>query len=342
VSRSEPSPEPEGGSGGGASREGTREPLPDGTEVLGTGSVPVVASDRERRRGILYTFTAYLLWGFFPLYFLLLAPTGPWEVVAWRIILSFVFCVLLLTFTRTWGRLAAIVRQPRLLGWTALAGILIYVNWQTYLVATLTGNVIETSLGYFINPVVTVLLGVLVLRERIDVMQWVAIGIVVAAVVVSVVAYGNVPWIALILAFSFGLYGLVKKRIGTAVDAVSGLTLESFWLLPVAVVELIVVSATSGLTLFGYGAWHAVLVLLAGVVTAVPLLLFASGARRVPLTVVGLLQFITPILQFIVGAFILHEPMPPARWIGFGLVWIALVLLTVDSLRSVRRARTAD
>ncbi|MDL9979078.1 EamA family transporter RarD [Microbacterium candidum] len=303
--------------------------------------MPVVASDRERRRGIIYTFTAYLLWGVFPLYFLLLAPTGPWEIVAWRIILSFVFCLLLLTVTRTWGKLRAILRQPRLLGLTALAGILIYVNWQTYLVGTLSGNVIETSLGYFINPIVTVLLGVLVLRERIDVMQWVAIGIVVLAVVVSVVAYGEVPWIALILAFSFGLYGLVKKRVGPAVDAVSGLTLESFWLLPIAIVELIVVGVTSGLTIFGYGAWHAVLVLLAGVVTAVPLLLFASGARRVPLTVVGLLQFVTPIMQFIVGVAILKEPMPPARWIGFGLVWVALILLIVDSLRTARRERAA-
>jgi chloramphenicol-sensitive protein RarD len=317
------------------------EALADFTEVLGTGAVPVAASDRERRRGVVYTFSAYLLWGVFPLYFLLLAPTGPWEIVAWRIILSFVFCVLLLTFTRTWPKLMAIVRQPRLLGWTALAGVLIYVNWQTYLIGTLSGNVVETSLGYFINPIVTVLLGVLVLRERIDVLQWVAIGIVVVAVIVSVVAYGEVPWIALILAFSFGFYGLVKKRIGTTVDAVSGLTLESFWLLPVAIVELIVVGTTSGLTIFGYGAWHAVLVLMAGVVTAVPLLLFASGARRVPLTVVGLLQFITPIMQFLVGVAILHEPMPPARWIGFGLVWIALILLTVDSLRSIRRSRAA-
>ena len=317
------------------------EALADCTEVLGTGAVPVAASDRERRRGVVYTFSAYLLWGVFPLYFLLLAPTGPWEIVAWRIVLSFVFCLLLLTVTRTWPKLMAIVRQPRLLGWTAVAGVLIYINWQTYLIGTLSGNVVETSLGYFINPIVTVLLGVVVLRERIDALQWVAIGIVVVAVIVSVVAYGEVPWIALILAFSFGFYGLVKKRIGTAVDAVSGLTLESFWLLPVAIVELIVVGMTSGLTIFGYGAWHAVLVLMAGVVTAVPLLLFASGARRVPLTVVGLLQFITPILQFLVGVAILHEPMPPARWIGFGLVWIALILLTVDSLRSVRRSRAA-
>ena len=314
--------------------------VPDGTEVLGTGSVPTVRGDRDRTLGILATLGAYLLWGLFPIYFLALAPTGPWEVVAWRILLSFVFCLVLLTVMRTWPRLWAIVKQPRLMAWTAVAGVLIYVNWQTYLVGTLTGHVIEASLGYFINPIVTVLLGVLVLRERISTTQWVAIGIAGIAVVVIVIAYGSVPWIALLLAASFGLYGLVKKRIGTDVDAVSGLTLESLWLLPVAAVELVVVGVTSGLTIGATGPVHTVLVLLAGVVTAVPLLMFAAGARRIPLTVVGLLQFLTPILQFLVGIAVLHEPMPFARWIGFGLVWVALLVLTVDSLRASRRGES--
>ena len=315
--------------------------VPDGTEVLGTGPVATARSERDRTVGILSTLGAYLLWGLFPLYFLALEPTGPWEVVAWRIALSFVFCLVLLTVMRTWPKLWAIVKQPRLMAWTALAGVVIYVNWQTYLVGTLTGHVIEASLGYFINPIVTVLLGVLVLRERIGVTQWVAIGIAGVAVVVIVIAYGTVPWIALILAASFGLYGLVKKRIGTDVDAVSGLTLESFWLLPVAAVELIVVGATNGLTLGATGPLHTVLVLLAGVVTAVPLLLFAGGARRIPLTVVGLLQFITPILQFIVGLVFLHEPMVFSQWIGFALVWVALIVLTVDSLRAARHRESS-
>lgn len=290
-------------------------------------------------RGGLYALSAYLLWGVLPLYFLQLQPTGPWEIVAWRIVLAFVFCLVLLTVLRMWGPFVAILRQPRLLGLTALAGVLIYVNWQTYLIGTLTGHVIETSLGYFINPIVTVLLGVIVLRERLRVLPWIAIGIAVLAVAVIVVGYGTFPWIALTLAASFGVYGLVKKQIGPAVDAVSGLTLESLWLLPVALVQLFVVATTTGLTLGTAGTSHTLLLLAAGAITAVPLLLFASGARRAPLTVIGLLQFIAPILQFIIGVWVLGEPMTVERWIGFGLVWVALVLLSADSVVAARRNR---
>ncbi len=299
-------------------------------------------SERDRLIGGVYTFTSYLLWGFMPLYFLLLAPSGPFEVVSWRIILSLAFCLILLAVTRSWGRLIAILRNRRLALWTVLAGILIYVNWQVFLIATLTGHVVETSLGYFINPIVTVLMGVLILHERLRMTQWIAIGIVAAAVTVIVVGYGVFPWISLTLAFSFGFYGLVKKQIGPSVDAVSGLTLESMWLLPIAVLQLIIVGATTGITMGTAGLAHALLLGMAGVVTATPLLFFAAGARRVPLTVIGLLQFVAPILQFITGVWILGEPMPPERWIGFGLVWVALVVLTVDLLTHARRVRATD
>ncbi|AZS35941.1 hypothetical protein CVS47_00539 [Microbacterium lemovicicum] len=306
-------------------------------------SAPAAASPadpaRERTLGGLYALAAYLLWGFLPLYFLLLVPTGPWELVAWRILFSLVFCVLLLAVTRGWQRFGVILRSPRLLGWTALAGAFIYVNWQVFILGTLSGHVIETSLGYFINPVVTVLFGVLFLRERLRVTQWVAIGLAVVAIAVIVFGYGRFPWIALSLAFSFGLYGLVKKRIGPSVDAVSGLTLETVWLIPVAVVQLLVVSSVTGLTIGTAGPGHTVLLLLVGVVTAVPLLLFASGARRVPLTVIGLLQFAAPILQFITGAWLLGETMTPERWFGFGLVWLALIVLSADSVIHARRLR---
>jgi chloramphenicol-sensitive protein RarD len=305
---------------------------------------PTAASEkpdpaRERALGGIYAFAAYFLWGFMPLYFLLLRPIGPFELVAWRILLSLAFCVILLTVLRGWGRLLTIVRQPRLLMWTALAGGLIYVNWQVFIVAALTGHIIETSLGYFMNPIVTVLLGVLLLRERLRVTQWVALGLAAAAVGVIIVGYGVFPWIALSLAFSFGLYGFVKKRIGPSVDAVSGLTLESAWLAPVACVLLVVVGSTTGLEMGQNGALHAVLLSLAGVVTAIPLLLFASGARRVSLTTMGMLQFVAPILQFIIGAWLLGEEMSPARWIGFGLVWVALTILTIDSIRHARSSR---
>ena len=289
--------------------------------------------------GVAYTVTAYLLWGVLPLYFLLLWPTGPWEVVAWRVLLAFVFCLLLLTVMRGWARFRRILRQPRLLAWTALAGALIYVNWQVFVLATLDGHIVETSLGYFINPITTVLLGVFVLGERIRPLQWAAIGIAALAVVVIIVAYGTVPWIALALTFSFGLYGLVKKKIGPAVDAVSGLTLESFWLIPLAVIQLVIVAQTTGITFGTQGAGHAVLLGLAGVATAVPLLCFAAGTRRISLATVGILQFITPVMQFIIGAGFRGEPMPLERWIGFGIVWVAIAVFIVDLILTGRRGR---
>ncbi|KNY08128.1 EamA family transporter RarD [Microbacterium sp. GCS4] len=292
--------------------------------------------------GVAYAGGAYLLWGVLPLYFLLLTPTGPWEVVAWRVLLSLVFCVILLTVMRGWATLGVIVRQPRLLGWTALAGLLIYVNWQVFLIGTLTGHVLETSLGYFINPITTVLLGVFVLKERIRRLQWAAIGIAAVAVVVIVVLYGSFPWIALSLTASFGLYGLIKKKIGPAVDAVSGLTLESFWLVPIAIVQLVLVATTpEGLTMGANGPWHVALLAFAGVATAVPLLLFAAGARRIDLTVIGMIQFITPVMQFVIGAVVLGEPMPLERWIGFLVVWVAIAVFVTDLLLTARRGRRA-
>lgn len=295
---------------------------------------------REFRYGIAYTGAAYVLWGFVPLYFLLLLPSGPWEIVALRVLFSLVFCVILVGITRRgWSKLRAITRQPRLMWLTALAGVLIVINWHAYLIGALSGNVLETSLGYFINPIVLVLLGVFVMRERLRALQWVAVAIAALAVAVIIVAYGSVPWIALTLAFSFGLYGLVKKKLGPSVDAVSGLTLETVWLTPFAIIELIVVAATAGLTIGTLGGVHVALMAGTGIVTAVPLLLFAAGASRVPLTITGIMQFVAPVLLFLIGAFVLHEPMPAERWIGFGLVWVAIAIFTVDLLMAGRRGR---
>lgn len=301
-----------------------------------TADAPARKKDEQALGGV-YAFVAYFLWGFMPLYFLTLSPTGPWEVVAWRILFSLVFCAILLTVTRTWSKLLAILRNRRLVFWTIVAGLLIYVNWQVFLISTLTGHVIEGSLGYFINPIVTVLLGVLVLGERLRTAQWIAIGFAGLAVAVIIVGYGSFPWMALTLAASFGTYGLVKKQIGPRVDAISGLTLESLWLAPIAVAQLVVVGMTTGLTIGTAGAGHTVMLTLAGAVTAIPLLFFAAGARRAPLTVIGLLQFVAPIMQFLTGWWLMGEPMPLERWIGFGLVWVALIVLTIDSLRHAGR-----
>ncbi len=301
---------------------------------------PVPASSRSRS-GLLFAIGAYGLWGFLPVYFLALKPVGPFEIVAWRIIFALAFCAVLLTVTRSWGALAVIVRQPRIVLFMGLAGVLIYVNWQTFLIGTLTDHVVETSLGYFINPIVTVLLGVLFLHERLRPAQWAAVGISGAAVVVLAVGYGQVPWIALILAFSFGFYGLIKKQVSGKVDAVSGLTLETAWLVPVAVVQLVVVGATSGIVFGTQGAVNTIALIGSGVITAVPLLLFAAATSRLPLTVVGFIQYIAPLMQFAFGVALLGEPMPPERWFGFALVWSALIVLTIDGVLAGRRPRKA-
>ena len=276
-----------------------------------------------------------------PLYFLLLVHTGPFEAVAWRVIFSLGLCAVLVTVVRGWKRLIALLKQPRVMLLTAAAGVLIFVNWQMYLIGTLSGHVVETSLGYFMNPIVTVLLSVIVLRERLRRLQWVAIALAVAAVAVIVAALGTVPWIAITLSLSFAVYGLVKNRLGGDVDAVSGLTLETMWLTPIAVVELLIVNAIAGLTLTPFGTGYALIMVGLGIATAVPLLLFAAGARRIPLSLVGMLQFIAPILKFLIGVFIQHEEMPVERWIGFSIVWAAVAVFLLDMALAGAGARRA-
>jgi chloramphenicol-sensitive protein RarD len=292
--------------------------------------------------GLAFGIAAYGLWGFLPGYFLLLEPASPWEIVSFRVLMSLVFCALLLTVTRAWRGFIGLARQPRVLLAMGLAGALIYVNWQVFVIATLGGHVVEASLGYFINPLITVALGVVLLREKLRPMQWLAVGISLAAILVIAIGYGAFPWIALTLACSFGFYGFIKKRVGAQVDAVSGLTLETAWLAPVAVIQLVITGATVGIAVGNAGPIHVALMIATGVITAVPLLLFAAAARRLPLVALGLTQYLAPVLQFLTGVFLLHEPMPTGRWIGFALVWLALILLTVDMIRAARRGRRAS
>jgi chloramphenicol-sensitive protein RarD len=298
--------------------------------------------EKKTAIGLAFAIGAYGLWGFLPLYFSVLAPAGAIEIVAWRILLSLVFCALLLTITRGWGALLAIVRDRRTLLIMGAAGVFILINWVVYVFATLTDHVVEAALGYFTNPIVTVLLGVLVLREKLRPLQWAAIAISAIAVLVLAVNYGQFPWIALALAFSFGLYGFIKKQVGGRVDAISGLTIETAWLAPLAGIVVGVLAANGELVMGTQGALHTSLLLAAGVVTAVPLLLFASAARRLPLVYLGLSQYLAPVTQFLIGVFLFHEEMPLARWLGFALVWIALIVLTIDMLRSNRLARRAS
>ena len=308
---------------------------------------PVPAGARPARTagstGLIFAVSAYGMWGFLPLYFIFLAPTGAFEIVAWRVLFSLVFCAVLIYATRAWRPLLAALRSRRIVWTMGLAGVLIFINWQTFILGTLSGHVLETALGYFINPIITVLLGVLVLHERLRAAQWAAVLISLVAVVVLSVGYGTVPWISLILAFSFGGYGLIKKRVGGHLDALTGLTLETIWLTPIAIIQLVVVSLISGLTFGTVSPVHTIAMIGCGVITAVPLLFFAAASRRLPLTTLGLVQYLAPVLQFLAGVLILHEPMPPERWLGFALVWLALIVLTADMIvagRAQRRPKT--
>ncbi|MFF0944651.1 EamA family transporter RarD [Kocuria sp. CPCC 205300] len=292
------------------------------------------------RAGLLSGFGAYGIWGLLPLYFVLLEPATPLEIVALRVLFSLLFCLALLALTRQLRTLGRALRSPRTLAALALAGLLIGINWFLYVVATTTGHTIEASLGYFINPIVAILLGVVVLRERMRRLQWAAVGVGLVAVVVMAVFYGSVPWLSLGLAFSFGLYGLVKNRVGGSFPAVVTLTVETMALTPVAAVVVAVLAADGALTLGTEGPGHAGLLLAAGVITAVPLILFGAAASRLPLSTVGMIQYLTPIMQFLLAVLVLGEQMPPVRWVSFGFVWLAVLMLVLDAVRTprVRRA----
>ena len=288
----------------------------------------------ERRLGVLSGLAAYSLWGLFPLYFPLLEPAGGLEIVAHRVLWSLVFVGLLLTIRRSWSQVRALVSDVRRLLVLTGAALLIAVNWLVFVYGVNSGQVVETSLGYFINPLVSVLLGVVVFSERLRVLQWVAVGIAAVAVTVLTVDYGRPPWIALALAASFGLYGVMKKLV--RVEAAPGLFVETALVAVPAAVVLAVLHSDGHGTFGNEGAGHALLLASCGIATAVPLLLFAAAARRIPLSTVGLLQYLTPLMQLAIGVFVYDEPMPPARLAGFVIVWVALAVFTVDSLRHAR------
>jgi len=289
----------------------------------------------ETRRGFLLGFAAYAMWGLFPLYWPLLEPAGAIEILAHRIFWSLaVMAGLILALGRR-RQLRKVLASPRTRGILALAAVVIAVNWGTYIWGVNNGHVVETSLGYFINPLVTVLMGVVVLGERLRTMQWVAMGIATVAVVGLTVEYGRPPWVALVLAFSFGSYGLAKKKANTG--AVESLTVETLVLAPVAAGYLLWLGAQGTSTFTTEGAGHVLLVVGTGVVTAIPLICFGAAATRVSMTTIGLLQYVAPTIQFALGVFLFGEPMPAMRWVGFTLVWLALAIFTFEALTYRRR-----
>ncbi|MEJ2862976.1 EamA family transporter RarD [Actinomycetospora flava] len=284
-------------------------------------------------RGYAAAITAYALWGVSPAFWPLLAPADALESVAHRVAWTLIGMLGVITVARRWGDLRGLPWRT----WALITAgsVLIGANWGTYIWATTHGHVVDAALGYYGTPLVAVLLAVLVLRERLRPAQWVAIGLAVVAMTVLTVGTGRLPWITLVLAVSFGVYGLVKKRV--PLDPIPGLTAEGFLLGPLAIVYLVVVQILGVGTFTGHGVGHALLLVAAGPVTAVPLLLFAAGAKRLTLATLGVLQYINPTLQFLFGVFVAGEAMPVSRWVGVSLVWAALVIFTADALRARER-----
>ncbi|MFF8725624.1 EamA family transporter RarD [Streptomyces sp. NPDC015171] len=292
-------------------------------------------SDGEHRIGLLNGFAAYGMWGLVPLFWPLLKPAGALEILAHRMVWSLAFVAGALLFVRRWAWAKELLRQPRRLGLVAVAAAVITVNWGVYIWAVNAGHVVEASLGYFINPLVTIAMGVLLLKERLRPVQWAAVAVGFLAVVVLTIGYGRPPWISLCLAFSFATYGLVKKKV--ALGGVESLAAETAIQFVPALGYLVWLVAHGDSSFMNDGAGHAALLASTGIVTALPLVCFGAAAIRVPLSTLGLLQYLAPIFQFLLGIVYFHEAMPPERWAGFALVWLALILLTGEALRFARR-----
>lgn len=288
-----------------------------------------------KNKGVLFALAAYILWGFFPLYFKAIQQVSALQILAHRIAWGFVFTLAVVLVLRQWKEFRASVFNRRTFLIYAGASVVLGINWFTYVWAVITNHVVESSLGYFINPIVSVLLGVIFLRERLRTFQWVAIAMVTAGVVYLTITFGQLPWISLLLAVTFGFYGLLKKI--APLGALHGITLETAVLTIPSLVYLFIVNA-NGTGTFGHSTpLLDFLLVLSGPVTAIPLLLFATGARRIPLTTIGLLQYIAPTLQFLLGVLVFHEPFDQTRLIGFMIIWLALVLFSVENLLARRR-----
>ena len=288
-------------------------------------------------RGFLFGLTAYIIWGGFPIIIGALGFASPFEIISWRIIFGFLTGIALLMITRTFKSVIEVFKNKRNLIWVAASAILIFINWSIYVIAVASHQVVEASLGYFINPLLTILLAVIFLKEKLGRAQWVAVGFGLIAVIVLSFDYGRLPWIALSLATSFGVYGLAKNKLGGKVKALTSFTIESGFVVPLAIVQLILVDAIGGGLMFAsQGVGGSAGFVAYGIFTAIPLILFGTAAQYVPLRYIGFMQYISPILQFLVGILYFHEPMPAARWFGFMLVWCGLAVLIFDAVRGSR------
>ncbi|MFJ5155097.1 EamA family transporter RarD [Streptomyces sp. NPDC088353] len=311
--------------------------MPAARHAAGTKEEPVSEQPRgERRTGLLNGIAAYGMWGLVPIFWPLLKPAGAVEILAHRMVWSLAFVAVALFVVRRWAWAGELLRQPRRLALVVIAAAVITVNWGVYIWSVNSGHVVEASLGYFINPLVTIAMGVLLLKERLRPVQWAAVGTGAAAVVVLTIGYGRPPWISLCLAFSFATYGLVKKKVN--LGGIESLTAETAVQFLPALGYLVWLGTHGTSTFAAEGAGHAALLASTGIVTALPMVCFGAAAIRVPLSTLGLLQYMAPVFQFLLGVAYFHESMPAERWAGFALVWLALTLLTWDGLRTARRA----
>jgi chloramphenicol-sensitive protein RarD len=308
---------------------------------LSQKSIPIPRTAEEERVhiGTIYGFLAYGLWGILPIYFHALAPATSWEILTHRIVWSFLLTVIVWAWKRDLSWLRPIVRHPRRLALLAIAAFVLAINWGVFIYAVTIGNVVESSLGYFINPLILVLMGVLLLGERMSRLQWIALGFGTIAVAVITIDYGRPPWIALALATSFATYGYIKKQVGAHIGALESMTIETVMLMPFAVAGIIWIEMSDRGTFLTEGPSHTLLIIASGLATAIPLTLFAAAASRIPLTTMGLLQYLAPVGQFSVGVLVFNEIVPGPRWVGFGLVWIGLIVLTIDMFQRAQRNR---
>lgn len=289
----------------------------------------------EKATGIGYGLLAYLIWGSFPLIIAMLSFADPFEIVVWRVIFGFLFGFLVILLTRNFKAYISVFKKPKQLAWIFLAAIVIYVNWQVYVYAVADNHVLEAALGYFINPLVTIALATIFLKEKLNLFQWIAVGLGGVAVLVLTFNYGQPPIIALTLALSFGLYGLAKNRLGGKVSALNSFTIETTLLLPLGIIQLVWLASMTQIQFGSAGLIPSLGLATYGVLTAIPLLLFGAAAKRVPLSYIGFMQYLTPTLQFLLGLLVFQEPMPTARWVGFFMVWLALAILSFDALRQL-------
>ena len=287
----------------------------------------------EYSLGLLFGFSSYIIWGLFPLYWPLLEPANPLEIVSHRAVWTLVFCLIVLALSKQIRTTLVVMKNPKTMAALLLSTILVSINWITYIWAVNNGHVVEAALGYYINPLIIIAFGVILLREKMRPLQWLAVGIAAVGVLVLTIDYGRLPWVAISLALSWGSYGLVKKKLN--LGALEGLAIETL-ISFIPYVGYLIFLGNQGTGQFGHDPLLTILLISAGAVTAIPLLLFNGSTTRLPYSTIGLLQYITPTIQFSIGVWLRHEDMPTARWIGFIVIWFALAALAIDLVRSSR------